>query len=215
MTAKKQIRQAEVAAVSTGNEAPDRACSDASARIVAAEANDRDPLHRLIRFATEIGSERGWRLLDRYDLGQHVKNVYDNATIDGTRRYGAHAINAIATAVELKPDIVRKAMRFAAAFPRGKVEELSERRLRSGAPFSWSHTRRLLEVRNGSERDELIELTVANSWTSEHLAEEIQRRKGGKQNKGGRRRSPEQGKKLLSKLLSDPEMAAKAREMMD
>jgi hypothetical protein len=162
------------------------------------------PLARLRRLLDKDPSQGGlgrsarrWTLPARHDVGRLIREVVDEATAGGTLRYDAKVFPRLQEALGLNQSLARKLVRFAQTFSRERAVGLSQTRLVNGAEFSWSHVRRLLEVRDDRQRDQLIERTIRNGWTSERLAKEIQSARGGKKNKGGRRRHQEAGTKAI------------------
>jgi hypothetical protein len=157
-----------------------------------------DPLARLRRLLDTDPSRGGlgrhakrWTLPARHDVGRLIREIVEEATAGGKRRYDAKVFPRLRGEFGLDQALAHKLVRFAETFSRERAVELSQTQLANGAEFSWSHVRRLLEVRDDHQREGLIEQTVRHGWTSERLAQEIQSARGGKKNKGGRRRHPE------------------------
>jgi hypothetical protein len=112
-------------------------------------------------------------LRSRYELGLQVKELYDDVRNNDGKVYGKHAIAQICKVLRWDDGVIRLALRFVQAFRPADLERLCAVVLSSGEPFSWSHARVLLEVKDVTKRQELLDQTVAEGWTCMELAEQV------------------------------------------
>jgi hypothetical protein len=120
-----------------------------------------------------LEAETHHSLLSRYRLGLILRDVEEDEQSHGGERYGEDAVNRLRALLPWEDGIIRIALRFVRAYSQEEAERLAQLRTRNGQPLAWSHVRCLVQVDDRQEREELLDRTVAENWTSLRLAEEV------------------------------------------
>jgi hypothetical protein len=120
---------------------------------------------------------RGW-----YELGKTIHRDFPS----GAERH-APTIKDTAGKLGVTRDLVYKVAVFAREYSRDELKALCDLRTAEGKPFSFSHVRRLLVVKNHSKRAMLERRAAAQGWSNEDLSAAVIHEQGERKSQGGRR----------------------------
>jgi hypothetical protein len=114
-------------------------------------------------------------LESRYKLGLLVKPLYDDETEHGSKRYGERAIETLRLALKWQEDLIPSTLRLVRSYSPAEFKQLTELRNEAGKPLTWSHVRILVQVGDPSKREDLLQRTLRENWTSDQLTYEYKR----------------------------------------
>jgi hypothetical protein len=137
----------------------------------------REHYERIEGFFTDLDART---LLSRHELGSMAKQVLDEAQQrGGCSRFGDGAWGRLLAALgDERARELQEAVRFAQAYTRAEVDDLSRMRLADGRSLSYSILRQLAAVVDSTQRQQLLERTVAECLTADELAKVIQKQLG-------------------------------------
>lgn len=145
-------------------------------------------------------------ILGRWDLGEEIDEIYEDARKNSGRIYGPGAKSAIALFLQEDPSIVNVAHKIYKTFPtRVDLVRLTECTMKDGVThLSYSHIRQLITVRDTDARESLVEQCLANCWTSARLGDAIQEMYGGTRtnNPNGRAAVPKGAEGVINQMIS-------------
>lgn len=133
----------------------------------------RQVLEKIESFFTDLDAKT---LVSRHELGSLAKQVLEEAEqTGGCCRYGQAAWGRLLAALgQERARELKEAVRFARAYTRAEVDELSRMRLADGRSLSYSLLRLLASVLHATQRQRLLERTIAESLTADELAKLVQ-----------------------------------------
>jgi hypothetical protein len=112
-------------------------------------------------------------LQSRYELGEQVLEIYMDETKNGAKVYGRGAINKICKLLDWDDGVIRACLKLVQTYTREDIVRICALKLPRDEPVTWSHVRTLLEVDDPTQRDELLEKTVAEGLTCTELGLEV------------------------------------------
>jgi hypothetical protein len=112
-------------------------------------------------------------LLGYWQIGELVKDAYDNEADYGDHRCGGDLVKRIATALPMCRAFIYETLRFARAYKRDQVEELAARRTSASKPVTWSHMRVLFRLDDQAQRVKLLEQLIEKDWNVVELNEQV------------------------------------------
>lgn len=124
-----------------------------------------------------LDRDRKHELESRYQLGLQVQEIYLDETENGSRVYGASAIERICDAVGVDKGLIRSALRFVQVFAPDELARLSSQKLSNGQPLTWTHVLRLCELKDAEERDAALQRTIDKALTADELGDFVQERR--------------------------------------
>jgi hypothetical protein len=104
----------------------------------------------------------------RHQIGGVVRQV-----MGSTDKYGAHAIERLATELRISTAILYAAAAVAETWSEADLQRMSTRTMRHGEPLSWSHFVALSKVRSAQKRGALAERCLAEGWSVRELRDEV------------------------------------------
>jgi hypothetical protein len=110
-----------------------------------------------------------------YELGKQVEELYLDDRQNNGRVYGRDPIGRICKLLHWGDGIIYNSLRLVQTYSEDEIDRLCSVTMPSGAPLSWSHVRCLLEVKEDSKREDVLDLTIKNGWTCNRLAQEVKR----------------------------------------
>jgi hypothetical protein len=114
-------------------------------------------------------------ILHRYRLAELVKRLNDDHMKNRQRRYGGSSVERLARFFNQEAYMIYAALSVAGAYTRQEVEELSRVRLSDGRSLSYYHIQLLSGLDTEEQRDEALQLTIEQAWTTDDLREHVQR----------------------------------------
>jgi len=100
------------------------------------------------------------------------------------------AMEKLGAGVGTNPATLRRARQFARVYTENQLEALLKLRTPEGLPLGWSHVQELISVEDRAGRARLQRLAATEGWTVRRLKAEVQRLRGGKRSRGGRKFAP-------------------------
>jgi hypothetical protein len=115
-------------------------------------------------------------LKSRFELGQHVKLIYD-AKKDRRRSYGDEVIEGLCHVFDWDTAVVYGSLRLT-DFSKEKIEELCNNPMSNGKIITFSHLRVLAGVKNEKKRERFLKQTLEIGWTVAELTAAVQNARG-------------------------------------
>jgi len=119
------------------------------------------------KLAGMLAREAYGHLLIRYDMGVYIAKV-----IAEEARYGANAVEQLATFLKMHPNDLYDMRNVTIVFTREQVQALSGRRMADGNHLSYRHLVVLAKVKNKNDRQRLLKATIEHGWSASQLAAE-------------------------------------------
>ena len=107
----------------------------------------------------------------RYELGQEIKEVYDDANGQHGSRYGANAVNIICGYFDWEESTVYNALRLAQTYTPEEIERYSSMAASNGALVCYSQLLYLTGVPDSQKREQLLECCLKENWSTKRLAD--------------------------------------------
>lgn len=101
----------------------------------------------------------------RYEIGLIVTEVYET--------WGSKTVDKLSTALGRNKNILYKAKAFVEVFSEDDLYKLLEMKNENGLPLNWSHIEALLVNMTDDLREQLLDKTLNENWTSTELAKKI------------------------------------------
>lgn len=132
-----------------------------------------------------------YNLLSRHDLGVEIQDVYDEKTNNGTKTYGERAFKKIARFSGEDEGMLRTCVRMAQTWTKAQLTEITEMVMMDKVtPISYSHVRWLLTIDTPQGRQEALNKTLENCWSSAELSKYIQELYNRPKSNAGRTAAP-------------------------
>jgi hypothetical protein len=149
-----------------------------------------DPILRekCAAIGSRIAAHLGRDLLGRYEIGLEIKQVHDDATKGGRKRYGARIIEQLSKDSPWGAGLIRLTLRMVKTYTKEEIEQIAKKRMAAGPPITWEHIRVLVTVKDRGRREALLAQMVNESLPAAALRAEVAKEK--KQTGRGRRIAP-------------------------
>lgn len=108
-------------------------------------------------------------LLDRYQLGLLVQEIYDDDYWGKDKRYGDGAVRKLEQYFAWGRDVLRPAYRLVCEFTREEIDQVLTLRTSAGEPISYTHLRVLFPIKDKAVRWELLDRVIKENLTAEEL----------------------------------------------
>lgn len=162
----------------------------------------RDKLDYILEW---YNKEKKASLVNRWELGNEIKDILVDQSENRSATYGKRAWAKIKLFIDEDESTLRHTARLAKFYTEEEIEQISKMTMSDGSThLSYSHLRSLAALDNKTQRDELLQLTLENCWTSAQLGAEVKRRNGRVKtnNPLGRAAVPKDAKTLIQQQIN-------------